>query len=76
MNGKRNGYGKEYYNDDKFKFEGEYFNGKRSGIEKIYYDNGQIKIESEYIDDKLWNMKEYDKNNNVISEIISGKRFF
>ncbi len=48
MNGERNGYGKEYYNDGKIKFEGKYLNGVRTGIEKKYYDNGQIKIEGEY----------------------------
>ena len=48
MNGERNGYGKEYYNDGKIKFEGKYLNGVRTGIEKKYYDNGQIKIEREY----------------------------
>ena len=29
LNGKRNGKGKEYYEDGKIKFEGEYFKGQR-----------------------------------------------
>jgi antitoxin component YwqK of YwqJK toxin-antitoxin module len=31
LNGKRNGIGKEFYNNGKIKFEGEYLNGKRNG---------------------------------------------
>ena len=31
VNGKRNGKGKEYYDDGALEFEGEYINGKRNG---------------------------------------------
>ena len=31
LNEKRNGKGKEYNNDGKLEFEGEYLNGKRNG---------------------------------------------
>ena len=34
VNGKRNGKGKEYYDDGALEFEGEYINGKRNGKEK------------------------------------------
>ena len=37
LNGKRNGKGKEYYNNGKQKFEGKYLNGNRNG--KEYNDN-------------------------------------
>ena len=34
------GKGKEYYENDKIKYEGEYSNGKWNGKGKAYYDNG------------------------------------
>ena len=34
LGGKKNGKGKEYYENGKIKFEGEYLNGKRNGMEK------------------------------------------
>ena len=37
LNGKRNGKGKEYYDNGKLLFEGEYLNGKRNGKGKQYY---------------------------------------
>ena len=76
MNGKRNGKGKEYYNNGELSYEGEYLNGKRNGNGKEYNYEGQIKIEGEYINDKLWNMKEYDVYNNIVSETTNGKWFF
>ena len=30
-------------------------------------------MKCEYLDGKLWNMKEYDKSNNLINELINGK---
>ena len=33
INGKKNGKGKEYYDNGKLKFEGEYINGKKMGKE-------------------------------------------
>jgi len=50
MNGKRNGKGKEYYND-KLIYEGEYKNGKRNGKGKEYY-NGNLIFEGEFINGK------------------------
>ena len=52
LNGKRNGKGKEYYNNGKIKFEGEYLNGKRNGKGKQYYNNGKIKFKGEYLNGK------------------------
>ena len=34
INGERNGKGKEYYDNNKLKFEGEYLNGERNGKRK------------------------------------------
>ena len=47
-NGK--GYIKEYYEEGKLKFEGEYLNGERNGKGKEYnaYD-GKLRFEGEYL---------------------------
>ena len=47
IKGKRNGKGKEYFDNNKLKFEGTYLNGKRSGFGKEYCDNGILKFEGE-----------------------------
>ena len=36
------GKGREYYNNDKLKFEGEYLNGERNGKGREYNNNGDI----------------------------------
>ena len=46
---------------------------ERNGIGKEYSIKGKIKSEKEYLNRKLWNMKQYDKNNNLINEIKEGK---
>ena len=48
MKGERNGKGKEYYDNGKLEFEGEYLNGERNGKGKEYYYDGKIKFEGEY----------------------------
>ena len=40
---------KEYYDNGKLKFEGEYFDGKRNGIGKEYYDNGKLEYKGRYL---------------------------
>ena len=40
---------KEYYYDDKLKFEGEYLNGERNGKGKEYDYNGKLRFEGEYL---------------------------
>jgi len=43
LNGKRNGRGKEYYEDGRLMFEGEYLNGIRNGKGKEYdYDGNNL----------------------------------
>ena len=50
LNKKRNGKGKEYYDDGKLIFEGEYLNGKKwNGKEKKYDFYGSLLSEDEYI---------------------------
>ena len=44
LNGKRNGKGKEYYDNGKLTFEGEYLNGKRNGKGREYDYNGKLNL--------------------------------
>ena len=73
VNGLKNGKGKEYDEERTLLFEGEYLNNLRHGIGKEYYYNGKIHIEGEYLYGRIWNVKEYDMNNNVIYELKNGK---
>ena len=68
-----NGIGKEYNNKGKLIYEGGYLNGKRNGKGKVYYNDGKILYEGEFLNNKKWNIKEYDKNGNIINELINGK---
>ena len=73
LNGKRNGKGKEYGGDYyELIYEGEYLNDKRYGKGKEYYYNGKLKFEGEFRYNKKWNGKGYDKNGNVMYELING----
>jgi len=60
------GKGKEYYDNEKLRFEGEYLNGKRNGKGKEYYDNGKLCFEGEYLNDKRRAGKGYDILNNIV----------
>ena len=46
------GIGKEYEDDGKLLYEGEYLNGKRNGKGKVYDDNGKLIFEGEYLNSK------------------------
>ena len=46
---KGNGYVKEYYDNDKLKYEGEYINGLANGKGKEYDNEGNITFEGEYL---------------------------
>ena len=54
-----NGKGKEYYDNDVLKFEGEYKNGQRNGQGKKYFKDGLLKFEGEYKNNRKWNGKQY-----------------
>ena len=55
-----NGTVKEYWDNGKLKFEGEYLNGKRNGKGKEYYENGKLKFEGEYLNgERNGKVKEY-----------------
>ena len=73
LNGKRNGKGKEYYNN-KLIFEGEYLNDKRNGKGKEY-DNNKLIFEGEYLNGKKWNGKRFNEYNQIIYELKDGKGF-
>ena len=76
LNGKRNGKGIEYFQNNKIKFEGEYLNGKKNGIGKEYNKKGLV-YEGEYLDGKKHGKaKEYDKYKNLIyeGEYFNGKK--
>jgi len=70
LNGKRNGKGREYYPNGKLRFEGEYlYNKKLKG--KLYIED-HLEYEGEYLYNKKYNGKGYDKNGNIIYELING----
>ena len=62
LNGKRNGKGKEYLNENTLLFEGEYLNGKRNGKGKEYFGKiNKLRFEGEYLNGKRNGKgKEYD----------------
>jgi len=73
LNGKRwNGIGKEFYECDELKFEGEYLNGKRNGNGKEYNLGGTIIFEGKYLNGKRWNgkFKEYKYNSGNQNDLI------
>ena len=71
LNGKRNGYGKEYAHY-RLIFEGAYLNGKRNGYGKEYYEYGQIKYEGIYLNGKKWNGTGYNACNDILYKIKDG----
>ena len=75
---KRNGKGKEYYDDGKLIFEGEYLNDKRNGKGKEYtYLNRGLIFEGEYINgERNGKGKEFNSVNGSIKfegEYLNGK---
>ena len=54
-----NGKVKEYYDNGKLKFEGEYLNGKRNGKGKEYNYDGKLIFEGEYLYGNKLKGKEY-----------------
>lgn len=47
-NGKRHGFGQEFYPDETLRYEGQWKNGKRNGWGKSYYTNGILAYEGEW----------------------------
>ena len=64
-----NGKVKEFDNNFKIIFEGEYLSGKRNGKGKEYNYNGKLKFEGEYLNGKRNGKgKEYDYNGKLLYE--------
>ena len=79
LNGKRNGKGKEYYDDGNLAFEGEYVKGKRwNGKGNEYFNDGRLKFEGDYLNGKRWDGigKEFDFIKNLEFDVsyFNGKR--
>ena len=72
-NGK--GYIKEILKNNNIAFEGYYSNGERNGKGKEYLDNGNLKFEGVYLNGKQWTGKGYNRNNELIYELIKGKGY-
>ena len=70
MDGIRNGFGKEYYINNKIKFEGEYQDGKINGKGKEYDYFGRLIFEGEYVNNKRINGLVYKYKNNDFSKYI------
>ena len=71
LNGKINGKGKEYYfHDSTLFFDGEYLYGyKKSG--KLFIEE-HLEYEGDFLFDKKWHGKGYDREGNIIYELIYG----
>ena len=70
LEGKRYGKGKEYYHDGKLRFEGEYLYHFK--VKGKFYVEGKLEYEGDYLYERKYNGKGYDKNGNVIYELING----
>jgi len=69
---------KEYSEDGKLIFEGEYLNGVKNGKCREYNYNiyhNYLRFEGEYLDGKKWNGKGYNKDKEVEYEIKDGNGY-
>ena len=58
---KGKGYLKQYLENGKLFYEGEYSNGKKNGKGKEYNDNGQLLFEGEYLNNFYIKGRDYKK---------------
>ena len=72
-NGKMNGEGIFTYNILGSKYVGSWKDGKYDGQGTITFSNGD-KLVGEYKDGKPWNVKGYDKNENITNKVVNGKK--
>ena len=72
-NGK--GFIKEYYYDNKLKYEGEYLNGIKNGKGKEFNISGKLIFQGQYLNGKKWNGEGYDLNNEVVYIIRNYKKY-
>lgn len=52
VNGKRQGYGIEYYPDGTTRYDGEWSGGLRHGKGKSFHTNGTLAFEGNWVEDK------------------------
>jgi len=70
-NGKKEGRGKEYYLNGKFKSDAFFIDGLLQGKSIGYYENGNLEYEENYKDGKLeGESTNYDENGNLTSKAI------
>ena len=62
--------GKEHAFNGSLKFEGEYLNGKRNGKGKEYDYKSRLMFKGEYLFDKKYKGKRYNKDDNIIYQLI------
>ena len=77
LNGKRwNGTDKEYHDNGKLIFEGEYSKGERYGKGKEYDSKGRLVFEGEYLNGERWNGtgKEYGLFSYTKLKYLNGER--
>ena len=67
-----NGEVKEYDDDGKLRFEGEYKNGIRNGKGIEYYSDGNKLFEGEYLNGLKWEGKGYGPFNKIVYELKNG----
>ena len=54
------------------KYLGSWVDGKKMGWGELFSPDG-TKYDGRWKDDKIWNAKMYDKESNLIKEIVKGK---
>ena len=74
LNGERNGKGKEYNDEGKLIFEGEYLKSQRNGGKEYDY-NGKLKFEGMFKDDELIIEDEYLNGKKDINFIKSLNKY-
>ena len=60
LNGEKNGYAKEYFDNGKIQFDGHYLNGEKNGFCKEYNKDGDLSFKGEYLKGKKWNGEDYN----------------
>ncbi len=67
--GRRHGYGIQYYASGKKMYAGEYVRGKRQGTGTFYFQNGE-KYEGRFIEDKPTDSGNYILNDDEVNEVV------
>ena len=68
LNGKRNGFGKEY-DSGSLLYEGEHLNGEKNGQGKAYNYFGQLTFQGIYLKNKTWKGNIYNGDGTILKEL-------